>query len=278
MPKTLFELIGNRFSVSETIEETTSNDNFFLHEHENYEILFFLEGDSKFIIEGKNYFLESGDVVIIRKHEMHRIYHNSNVRYHRFVLMVNPDFFACHNCLGYETQFATSQMGIANRIKSDYVRSCGLYDAFMRLKKYSGDSATADEPVAGAIIIEILYLINRIGRFSTPDIQDSQVEKIISYINNHYTEKIDLEILKNNFFISKNYLCKIFRKATGLTVHDYICRKRLSRVHELRRSGKSISEAAMLSGFSDYSSFYRTHKKLMGCSPKNDTDGFYIDG
>ena len=191
--------------------------------------------------------------------------------------MIKPDFFANHNCLDYEAPFLNAKMGIANRIKSDYVRSRGLYDAFMRLKKYSRDYTLQDEPVIDALVMVILYLISQVGQFSSSDRHDSHVEQVISYINNHYAEEIDLEILASTFFISPNYLCRIFRKSTGLTVHDYIRRKRLSKVRELRGNGKSISEAAMLSGFSDYSSFYRTYKKLMGCSPKEDADWFYMD-
>lgn len=274
---TIGRLEKSDFSISETIEETTSNDKFQLHEHDDYEILFFLEGDSRFIIEGKNYFLEPGDVVIIRKHEMHRVYHNSNAKYHRVVLMIKPDFFINHNCLAYEKQFADSQLKIGNRIKADYVHSCGLYDAFMRFKKYSGDYSLRDEPVIESTIMEILYLINRIGNFSKSDEHNSQIEQMISFINNHYTEDLNLEILEKTFFLSKYYLCKIFRKATGLTIHDYINRKRLSKVRELRATGKSISDSAMLSGFSDYSSFYRTYKKMMGYSPKEDRERFYMD-
>ena len=273
----VFRIIGEHFKVSERVEETTNNDNFFLHDHDLYEIMFFLEGDSKFVIEGKEYFLESGDMIIVRKHEMHRVYHNSDAKYRRVVLFVEPDFFYKHNCGNYEAQFLNSQMGLANRIKSDHVRSCGLYDAFKRLRRYSGDHKIENEPVVEAIVTEILYLINRAGRFSTSDEHDNQVVQVISYINNHYTEDIDLEALEKNFFTSKYHLCKIFRKATGLTIHDYIRRKRLSKVRELRQAGKSITDAAMLSGFSDYSSFYRTYKKMMGCSPKENVDYFYMD-
>ena len=277
MEEITFRIIGEHFKISERVEDTTNNDNFFLHDHELYEILFFLEGDAKFVREGKEYFLESGDIIIVRKQEMHRVYHNSDARYQRIVLFVEPEFFNIHNCPNYEVQFLNSQLGIANRIKSDYVRSCGLYDAFKRLRRYSKNSTPEDEPIVVAIIIEILYLINRVGQFSSSDEHDSQVVQVISYINNHYTEDIDLESLEKKFFTSRYHLCKIFRKATGLTIHDYIRRKRLSRVRELHQSGKSFSEAAMLSGFSDYSSFYRTYKKLMGCSPKDNVDGLYAD-
>jgi AraC-like DNA-binding protein len=265
---------GNDYSVNETFEESTSNENFVLHDHDSYEILLFLDGDSKFVIEGKNYFLEPGDLIIVRKHEMHRVYHNSNAGYHRIVLMVTPNFFIRHNCPNYEKQFLDFQMGIANRIKSNYVHSCGLYDAFMRLKRYSQDYRAKNEPVLEAIVMEILFLISQTGRFSDSDTHGNQVEKIISYINNHYTEPIKLQELTKHCFISKSYLCKIFPQTTGLTVHDYINRKRLNKVRELREKGKSIGEAAMLSGFSDYSSFYRTYKKLMGCAPKENVTRF----
>ena len=277
MDQIIFKIVGNNYKITETIEETTSNEHFHLHDHEIYEILFFMEGDSKFIIEGKEYFLESGDMIIVRKQEMHRVFHNSNAKYQRIVLFVEPEFFLEHNCKGYEQQFLNAKLGISNRIKSDYVQSSGLYDAFMRLKRYSQKYTEEDEALVQSIIIEILYLINRVGHFSNYDVHDNQVVQVISYINNHFTEDIDLDVLEKEFFTSKYYLCKIFRKATGLTIHDYIRRKRMSRVRELRQSGKSISDAAMLAGFSDYSSFYRTYRKFMGHAPKEEEENLYID-
>ena len=92
MKQVTFDVRENHYQVSETIEETTNNDSFHLHDHKLYEIMFFLEGDSKYIVEGKEYFLESGDIIIVRKQEMHRIFHNSNAKYRRMVLFVEPEF------------------------------------------------------------------------------------------------------------------------------------------------------------------------------------------
>ena len=36
---------------------------------------------------------EQYDMIIIRKHEMHRVFHNSSTMYRRFVLNVSPEFF-----------------------------------------------------------------------------------------------------------------------------------------------------------------------------------------
>lgn len=261
---------GNDFMAVEATAESTSNNNFYLHTHDYYEILLFYEGDSKFVIEGKNYNLEPGDIIIVRKNEMHRVYHNSNTKYHRVVLYIKPSFFAKHDCTEYEAYFLNLLPNIGNQIKASNVHSCGLNDSFVRLKKYTKDYSSVDEPIVVATIIEILYLINSMTHFSNSNSHNNQIEMIISYINKHYTEDLDLDTLVKNFYISKQYMCKIFRAATGHTIHDYINQKRVAKAKELCASGKNITEAAILSGFKDYSSFYRAYKKLTGHSPKND--------
>ena len=77
-------------------------------------------------------------------------------------------------------------------------------------------------------------------------------------------------MLAEKFYMSKFYICRCFRNATGLTIHEYIRRKRLTKVRELKNTGKSISEAALEAGFHDYSSFYRAYVKEYGNQPRKD--------
>ena len=256
------------YNMSELTVEKPSNTNFMLHNHDDYEIYMFLEGDAKYIVEGNTYSLEPYDMIVIRKHEMHRVFHNSSTKYSRFVLTVSPEFFIKKDCADYEAQFI--QAGAGNKISSSLVRSSGLYSAFMRLKKYSGNFDSVYTPVSEAIVVEILYLINKITSFSADDTANNQLKSVIAYINNKYTENISLDELSGLFYISKYHLCKIFKEATGLTVHRYITHKRLTHVRELRADGKSIGEAATLSGFGDYSSFYRAYLRECGTPPREE--------
>ncbi len=259
------------YSMGDWNTSTPTNFQFQLHFHDQYEIFLFLEGDAKYIVEERSYTLEPGDIIIIRKHEMHRIYHNSPTRYQRCVLMVSPEFFQKHNCQDYEAQFLKAVVGTDNKIAAEIVRSSGLYDAFVRYRKYSED-CTVDKnaPILISTIIEILYLINKITGFSTSDFNTDPIKDVILYLNNRYTDDISLDMLAEKFFLSKYYLCRAFRKATGLTVHEYICRKRLAIIRELRAEGRSLSEAAMMAGFHDYSCFYRAYVKEYGTSPSSD--------
>lgn len=259
------------YTIGESFHSAPTNAYFQLHNHNDYEILLFLEGDARYIVEDNIYSLEPGDLILIRKHEFHRIYHNSPSPYKRVILMVSPLFFQENACAEYEAQFLTAPTGTGHKITADTVRSSGLYDAFQRYKKYSEDYKLPFEiPVLKSIITEILYLISQVSHFSSSDFTTNPVKSIILYLNGNYTGEITLDALQEKFFISKYHLCREFRKATGLTVHEYVRRKRLTKVHELRSQGLRIGDAAMEAGFRDYSSFYRAFRKEYGTPPKKD--------
>jgi len=252
--------------VNSLIIPQPNNDNFRLHNHDFYEIYMFSRGDSEYIVEGNTYTLEPGDIIIIRRNEMHRVYHKSQSEYERTVIEVYPSFFVENGCQEYEHPFAnTEQEG--NKINAELARKTGLTDAFARLKHYCRDTRDTSAPVCRGTVVEILYLISQITAFLRDDTHDDLVKQILLYINNNFTDTINLDSLSERFFVSKYHICKIFKSGTGHTVHSYVTRKRITRVRELRKQGKSISEAAYLAGFGNYTSFYRAYIKEFGVPP-----------
>ncbi len=259
---------AKHYTIDEGFTLLPSNTLFQLHTHDEYEIFLFLQGDANYIVEDKSYPLNPYDIIVIRKNELHRIYHNSSAPYHRLTIHISPAFFQENNCTDYEEPFLNTSTASGNKIPANIVRSSGLYDAFLRYKKYSDNLTTgADTPILTAIIIEILYLVNQITFVPAADSSNSTLKDIIAYLNEHFTEDVTLDMLEDMFYISKYYLCRTFRKATGLTVHEYICLKRLALVRDLKNSGMSISDAAFQAGFHDYSAFYRAYKKAFGPAP-----------
>lgn len=254
------------YNANEALVENPNNDKFFLHNHDFYEIYMFIKGDAEYVVEGNTYTLEPDDIIIIRRHEMHRVYHKSENEYRRTVLEVYPEFFRENNCAAYEKPFLSAD-DVGNKINAELVRKTGLKDAFSRLKKYSAEYSETNTPVCRAAVVEILYLISRINNFSEDDTANSTVRDIILYINNNFTGNISLDALAERFFMSKYHICRIFKEATGHTVHSYITRKRITKVRELRKEGSSIGEAAYLAGFGNYSSFYRSYLKEFGMPP-----------
>lgn len=241
--------------------DISNNDNFKLHSHDEYEILLFIRGDSYFVVEDKIYSLEPGDVIIVRKHEMHRVYHNSTGEYHRFCCMVSPCFFKDKSCPEYEDVFRNPFDKRGNKISSDIVHSSGLYDAITRLGKYSDSFTNNHTPITDSIIIEILHILHNIRSFTNADEVNKQIKPVLGYINNHFTNDISLDFLSDKFYLSKFYMCRLFKEATGHTIHGYIRNKRLIYAGELIKDGMNMTDAAMKAGFNNYSSFYQAMKK-----------------
>ena len=247
-----------------------SNENFQLHVHDDYEIFLFLEGDAKYVVEENTYTLEPGDIIIIRKNLLHRIYHNSETTYKRIVINIRPEFFTENGCGEYEQEFINPPKNSSDKIDADTVRSSGIFDAIMRLEKYSGNFEELSLPVVRATLVEILYLINSISTYSQADETDSRLKDIIKYLNTAFVGEISLDELEKRFYISKYHLCRIFNQATGLTVHKYITDKRLTYAVDLMKNGDSVAYASEKAGFSNYSSFYRAYVKKFGCGPRNE--------
>lgn len=102
------------------------------------------------------------------------------------------------------------------------------------------------------------------------DTVSERLTDIIEYLNKHMDESITLDSLEKIFFINKHYLNRLFRKATGTTVMDYLQYKRITLAQELLLEGYPAQETAIRVGFPEYSTFYRAYCKLVGHSPKED--------
>jgi len=256
------------YTIRSKYDNSPTYEKLVFHTHESYEIYLFLEGDANYVVENKTYSLEPYDIIIIKKHELHNVSFLKASPYRRMYLNVFPSFFQKNNCQEYEEFFLNPSSTGDNKIPSKVVLSSGLYDAFKEYQKYSNNFQLKNTPILNAIVIKILYLINNTKQFATPDYQNTPISKIILYLNEHYTEDVCLDTLEEKFFLSKNYLCKIFKNATGLTILDYIRKKRLALVQDLTNNKLSITEAARMAGFRDYSSFYRAYNKEFGSSPR----------
>jgi len=94
------------------------------------------------------------------------------------------------------------------------------------------------------------------------------VVSAIGYIENHLTEKIDLDITAKAVHYSKYHLHRMFRDTVGLTIHDYIQRRKLTEAAKLLVfSEKSIIEIALLAGYTSQQAFTNGFKAMYKQTP-----------
>ena len=93
-------------------------------------------------------------------------------------------------------------------------------------------------------------------------------DNIIQYIEAHLDEDLSLDELAKKFFVSKYHISHIFKENFGISIHQYITKKRLSMCKDAIISNDNITKVYLMFGFKDYTSFFRAFKKEFGISPK----------
>jgi AraC-like DNA-binding protein/mannose-6-phosphate isomerase-like protein (cupin superfamily) len=274
-----YEYIKNdEFHYSRKLDEPVKITSFPFHNHDTYEIYVFLEGNVHYFVEGSLYKLQPYDILVMKDNEMHRAIHMEKAQYHRIVINIKKNFFEKYLCKEYEKIFTDRNPGKDNIIKAEYTKASGLIDAIIRFESYTKES-TVPDAVASALLIEILHILNK-SKFenSIDTVKNEIVKKTMQYINENI-ENIDiLDEISGYLFVSKSYLCRAFKKTTGMTINSYITAKRLMIVKQLCQSGKKIGEASVEAGFGSYSNFYKAYIKDTGLPPKEGLGKFIEQG
>lgn len=95
------------------------------------------------------------------------------------------------------------------------------------------------------------------------------VEQLVNYLDEHFAEKISLDQIAENMYLSPFYISKIFKSETGNTPIHYLIKIRMERAHEILENGweGSIQEVAARVGYEDAYHFSKLFKKHFGVSP-----------
>ena len=94
------------------------------------------------------------------------------------------------------------------------------------------------------------------------------IRQAITYLNDHYKEKVPIErlALMSNYSVAQ--FRKHFRKLTQMSPSDYIARVRVNAAQTLlATTDKLITDIAAETGFYDHSHFIRTFRLLTGMTP-----------
>jgi len=100
-------------------------------------------------------------------------------------------------------------------------------------------------------------------------IDQQRIKKIMSYIHEHYSEKITLQEIASVVNISKGECCRFFKRVVKCTIFEYVMNYRINRSIELlKTTDMTISNIANLVGFGSTSYYIESFKKQVLCSPK----------
>ncbi len=245
------------------------------HRHEYYEFYFFLEGSVDYQIRESTYPLKFGDFLLLPPGIPHRpLLRNTHTPYRRFVLWLGKDFYdrlaAQSQDLVYGFQTAATG-GPCCFHTADHISRELQGHLIDLLEEIGNKTSFFHETSVRMMIASLLLTISRLVYDSlhqiSPAYENALYLNLCSYISSHLQEDLTLEKLAAFFFVSKYHISHIFKENMGISLHQYIVKKRLEASKNGLLSGLPFNQIIDQYGFHDYTSFYRAFKKEFGLSP-----------
>ena len=236
------------------------------HSHDFLEIAFIMSGSGKYRIEGKFYDVREGDLLLINPHTLHQGVAASDIRLNGMPQNALP------------IPEAGPVLHTTGEFRQKLARICASMEA---------ENAVCWQGryfMMKAYLMQMLLLIVRQqtepveikrGRAFESFGRKYVVEQVIQYFEDHYAEKISLDGIAENMYLSPFYISRIFKSEIGDTPIHYLINIRLERAKELLESGlaESVQEVAAQVGYDDVYHFSKLFKKRYGFPPSQARKG-----
>lgn len=255
--------------------DDTNLSNVESHTHDYYEFYFFLQGKISLQIAERTYPLKSGDVLLIPPGISHHLINrDESTPYRRFIFWVSRDYFEELRALSEDYAYIISQA--VEHKRYIYHNEIGIFNALhskcYRLLEEIHTERFGKETKITLCVNDLMLHLSRMAYENTHLIKQNESQSLyinlMQYIEEHLDEELSLDHLSNKFYVSKYHIAHIFKENLGLSIHQYITKKRLDMCRNALLSDTNISKTFHSYGFKDYSSFFRAFKKEYGLSPK----------
>lgn len=235
-----------------------------------YEIVYVVSGHGKWIIDGTELPLEKSTVYIFKPIAYYVADISGDRPFERYSISFSRSDLHDEMLAVLDSMFSA----VDADIPFAEIKNCPDSDLERILSATEYASALNEEQkkcYLSATLSQLLVLLSASVITPQSSSSDSLSSKISEYISHSVTigRIPDLDEIADRFFISKYYLCRLFKKQNGTSVHSYINQKRIMLARGYMDSGMSAQAAADMVGYADYSAFYRAYVKATGSSPKS---------
>lgn len=244
------------------------------HYHDFDKIIILLKGNVDYIIEGRSYHLKPRDIILVRRHTMHRPVLCEGCEYERIIVYMSPSFIRSYKTASCDLEqcFLDAREHGSDVLQLPALRSDPLLHSIGRLEEACRDDGYAKELYCRLLFLEFMVHLNRASgdeglNYLSTSPSSEKVLEIMRYLHDNLTEPFTIDDLASRFYLSRYHMMRLFKEKTGYTITGYISEKRLLLARELLQKSMAVTEVCYRCGFKNYSAFLRAYKKLFGETP-----------
>jgi len=248
------------------------------HLHNECEICYIIRGTKGVVINDETFVLETGNLLFINRQILHRTISISDDSYEYFIvrfsselpmqwqdMLPDIDFSLLYSrdfmLLGYDMLDHAYFQEVLRTLSAAYngamINQKGLKALF---------NVKFSELMIYLVFKTEIDLSGRIRKKS--DFKKKRYEALKHYIAER-GYNVSLEDLSNHFYLSRYYICHLFKEMGGMTISHYINMNKIRVALQLLESTDlPIASVGEKSGFNSFSQFGRTFHKFVEMSPR----------
>ncbi|OOM52948.1 beta-xylosidase [Clostridium beijerinckii] len=236
--------------------------------HKSIELIYILTGSVRVQCRNMQYTLHEDDLILINMFDVHSLYGKKCE-----VLSLKIDISALDPEI---SRFAQNRFDCNSSIEADKKKFIRLKRLLALIVKSNVNPDENVELLNKSYIYELLYILT--STFKVEDSANStdinknseRIKNILHYISENYRNKISLNSLSDEFYLSMPYISKIFKDFIGISFSDYLIEIRLSHaMKDLTDPNLTIEYIAEKNGFSNTRSFVSSFKSKYFCLPSS---------
>ena len=254
---------------SEKLRLFTSKDiTFSTHLHKQVELLIVLNGKVSLTVDHVSYMLEKDMYAVIFPNQLHSF----ETHTHSEILLCIFDTDFCHS---YQKLFL-NKLPLSNTISSSVLSghsrtaAGGLLElttGFQRGNSIPPRILALAEGYLTLLLADLFAHMELAPRTISEDLELEQ--KLLVYLETHYTENLSLEILSKEFGVSRFTLSRLFTDRLHTSFPYYVNAKRLEYAcNLLRTTDLSVTQIALDAGFGSSRTFFREFRQAYHTTPR----------
>ena len=130
-----------------------------------------------------------------------------------------------------------------------------------------GRNSLYGETLSLAILLNVVATLGKRSAAKATGFNRAQIKRVCDYIEDNLDASLGLQELSSLADVSVYHFSRGFRKTTGLSVHQYVIERRVSRARELLAQEDSLADVAYAVGFSSQAHMTDVFRKKLGVTP-----------
>ena len=247
------------------------------HWHEDLEWIHILEGKMCYDVNGRRLVLDSQDSLMVNARQMHYGYSYKRHGCRFICILFHPSLFCQNQALmqKYVTPVLKNCSLEYLHLPSGHAHGPETADFLLRIAALKESAADGYELEAISLMQTLwsrLWSCKELG----PGLEgqetdeDLKIQKdMISFLYQHYGEKITLDEIAASGNVSRSKCCRLFKHYLQQSPIDFLNAYRLKvSCHLLDNTSRSITDIALACGFNHLSYYSRYFYNSYGCTPR----------